>query len=282
MQGQQEADINGRVLLARWVERGLIRREQADRICAEEGWQPPQATSTTAAPASGRGSLIAEALGYLGGVLIVVAASLIASWYWADIPIWGRVALPVAAAMLLAGAGSVAYRHRSERSIRLRAVLWLGSVAAVAFALWVVGRDVLGLPENEKVALLAGLGAAAYAGVLWALSRTVLQQVALFAALGTAAGAAAGLLPQGDGAPSGLAIWGMGTMWLSLGWGNWLSPRRAALALGAVGSLVGTMMTLSGGDWGYVFALIVVAALLALAVLLGDLLVLAIAAIGAL
>jgi hypothetical protein len=282
MRGQEEVDIKGRLLLNRWVERGLIQREEADRICLEEGWQPLPATSTTEVLAGGRSSLIVEALGYLGGILIVVAAALIASWYWADIPIWARVALPLAAAALLAGAGGVAYRHRSERSIRLRAVLWLGSAAAMAFALWVVGRDVLGLPDDEKLALVAGLGTAAYAGVLWALSRTVLQQIALFAALAAAAGAAAGLLPQGEDAPSGLAICGVSTAWLALGWGDWLSPRRGAFGLGAVGSLVGAMMTLSAGDWGYVFALSIVAALLALGVLLGNLLVLAIAAIGAL
>lgn len=55
-----------------------------------------------------------------------------------------------------------------------------------------------------------------------------------------------------------------------------------ALALGAVGMLVGAMTIQSAGDWGYVFALITVAALVAVAVLVGDLLMLGIAAIGAL
>jgi hypothetical protein len=53
-------------------------------------------------------------LGYLGGVLIVVAASLIANWYWADIPIWDSIALRLFAAPLLAAAGWLAYRRPSE------------------------------------------------------------------------------------------------------------------------------------------------------------------------
>ena len=62
-----------------------------------------------AAPVTGgsRGSLIAEALGYLGGVLIVVAASLITFQYWSDIPTAGRLALPASAAALLLAAGWV-------------------------------------------------------------------------------------------------------------------------------------------------------------------------------
>jgi hypothetical protein len=282
MRVHEEAKLSGREILDDWVKRGLIHPEQADRIHLEEGWEPRGQTDTAPVHAAGPASLIVEALGYLGGVLIVVAASLIASWYWADIPTWGRVALSLAAAALLGGAGWLAYRHPTERTRRLHAVLWLGSAAGVAFALGVIGRDVFGLPDDEKLALFAGLGTAVYAGLLWALSQSFLQQLALFAALAAAAASAAGLLPEGVDAPSGLAIWGLGTMWLALAWGNMLCPRRASLALGAVGTLVGAMMTLSAGDWGYVFALVSVAALVALAVLLGDLILLGIAAIGAL
>ncbi|HEX3199228.1 MAG TPA: DUF2157 domain-containing protein [Propionibacteriaceae bacterium] len=116
MRGYQEVGIDSRELLDRWVERGLIRQEQADRIRSEEDWEAPPATSTAAAQAGRRGSLIVEALGYLGGILIVVAAVLIANWYWAGIPTSGRVALPAGAAALLAGAGWLAYRHRSVRT----------------------------------------------------------------------------------------------------------------------------------------------------------------------
>jgi hypothetical protein len=86
MRVHQEGQVDGRQLLDRWVERGLIRREQVDHIRVEEGWEPAQPTSVAVAAAGPHGSLIVEALGYLGGVLIVVAASLIANWYWAPHP----------------------------------------------------------------------------------------------------------------------------------------------------------------------------------------------------
>jgi hypothetical protein len=86
MRVHQEGQVDGRQLLDRWVERGLIRREQADHIRVEEGWEPAQPTSVAVAAAGPHGSLIVEALVYLGGVPIVVAASLIANWYWAPHP----------------------------------------------------------------------------------------------------------------------------------------------------------------------------------------------------
>ena len=60
-----------------------------------ERWGPGQPTSVAVAAACPHHSLIVGALGYLGGVLIVVAASLSANGNWADIPIWGRAALPL-------------------------------------------------------------------------------------------------------------------------------------------------------------------------------------------
>jgi hypothetical protein len=51
-------------------------------------------------------------------------------------------------------------------------VVWLGSAAAVAFALWLIGREVVGPPEDVKLSLFAGLGTAGYAGLLWVLSGT--------------------------------------------------------------------------------------------------------------
>ena len=161
-------------------------------------------------------------------------------------------------------------------------MLWLASTAAAAFALWVVGRYVLGWRVEEDIALLVGVGTALFAGVLWLLHRTFVQQVALFVALVITVTAAAIHLEGNQPAPSGLALWGLGIVWLALGWGGLLHPRRAVYGLGASAFLVGAMGTMPAGDWGYVFALISVAALVGLAVVLGDLFMLGIAALGAL
>jgi hypothetical protein len=46
----QEAEVDGRQLLDRWVERGLIQPEQAEHIRVEEGWGPAQPTSMCRLP----------------------------------------------------------------------------------------------------------------------------------------------------------------------------------------------------------------------------------------
>jgi hypothetical protein len=89
---------------------------------------------------------------------------------------------------------------------------------------------------------------------------------ALFAALATAAGAAAGL-------PSGRCTHWPGYLGtghdVAFAWMGQLVISAASNTCARSRWLAGrAMMTLSGGDWGYVFALIAVAALLALAVLL--------------
>jgi Predicted membrane protein (DUF2157) len=268
-------------LLDRWVARGLLSRDQAESIRAEEGWGAP-GSIPRAVPAGHRASLISEALGYLGGILIVVAASLIGTWYWSDIPTWARLGIPIMAAVALFGAGWAAARRPSALTARLRAVLWLGSVAAVAFAWWVVGHDLIGLTSEQDLGLLVGLGTAPFAAVLWVMAPTFLQQAAAFVALVAAAAAAAARLPEGDGAPGGVAVWGLGVVWLVLGWGRMLPPWRGAYALGAVGCLAGGLSTIEAGDWGYVFALVTVAALVGVAVLLRELIILGVAAVGAL
>ncbi|MCW2812039.1 MAG: putative rane protein, partial [Friedmanniella sp.] len=88
---------DGPALLRRWVAHGLITQQEADAIAASEGWGP----GPTAAAHPRRASVAAEALGYLGAVLVVVAASLLSARYWSQIPPAGRLALPAGAAVLL-------------------------------------------------------------------------------------------------------------------------------------------------------------------------------------
>jgi hypothetical protein len=79
----------------------------------------------------------------------------------------------------------------------------------------------------------------------------------------------------------GLAVWATGVIWFLLGWRGTVKPRRPVQALAAAAALVGALMTLPA-DAGMVLALCTVAATVVLAVVVRDLLLLAVGALGAL
>jgi hypothetical protein len=222
---------------------------------------------------------VIEALGYLGGVVILVAAGLLADRYWSDLSTSARLAVLAGAAAVLLAAG-IAVPHRlGAAGIRLHAVLWLLSTAATAALLTLVGNDVLHWPGDD-IALLTSAGTATLAGALWWRLRTVLQQLALFAALLATAGTATAQL-NATSTPSGVALWGTGAVWFLLGWGGLIAPRRAVFVLGALGMLIGAGFT-TPTDAGIGLALATVTMLVVTAVLFRDLVLLAVGAAGAL
>ena len=92
-------------LLTRWVADGLVSAEQADAIRAAERDVPVVAQPELAGPPAPGRSLLVEALGYLGGVVILVAAGLVTARFWNDLSEGGRVTLGALATVLLVGAG---------------------------------------------------------------------------------------------------------------------------------------------------------------------------------
>lgn len=258
--------------LKRWVDRGLISAEQAERILAEEQ-QPAER------PAA-RASLVAEALGYVGGVLILIGAVSIAGRYWSDIGVGGRLGLTFGAAGLLLVTGAVIPARRLIVAWRLRSVCWLLSAVLLASGLALLGEEVLAL-DGDTVALLAAGVTAAYATALWWRHRTVLQQAALLIALAGAAAAAAAHLPRSDDGVVGLAVWGVGAVWLLLGWGDVIIARRTAFVLGGAAAVAGALLTIEFG-WGAGLAVGSAIGLVAAGVWLRDLVLLAVGSVATL
>jgi len=274
------ADLSA--LLDHWVAEGFITREQAERIRTEPTGAIPRPTASPApAPAPPeRTSLVTEALGYLGGVLILVAGGLITARYWVQLPLGVRLGLVAAAAALLLGAGAAIPERLGPPGYRLRAVLWLLSAGAMGAFLALLAGDGLNWRE-EDVALLAAGGTAPYAGVLWWRHRSILQQVPVVVALSVTAATATAHLPGGEEMLPGLAIWGVAVVWFALGWGGFVAPRWAAYVIGGIGALIGAGATMTAG-WGPALGIATAAALVGVAVLFGDLVLLAVGAIGAL
>lgn len=256
--------------LQRWVAAGLIQPAQAEAIRAAEAAQP----------ASSRSSLLAEALGYVGGVLVLVAAVTLTGRFWDELGTGGRLAVAAVAALVLFVAGVAAPAPHTGASGRLRAVVWLLSVAALAAAVGLFGHEVLALADDVMV-LLAAACAAVYAGLLWQRHDAVPQHVAFIAALVVTAGSAAALLPGPAGEPPWLAVWGAGFAWVLLGWGGVVAPRSAAYACGGAAVVIGSLVV-ADSAWGAILAVASAVVLVVGGVLDRDLVLLGVGAVATL
>jgi Predicted membrane protein (DUF2157) len=226
--------------VARWVEAGVIGREQGDAILALEG--------AGEAPSGGRRAVAVEVLGYLGGVLALVAGFVLGADTWSRLGPWGRQAVLAGVTAVLLGAG---WRLRGEEGRvlpRLASVLWLAAVAAFAGLLAVLlgGRSSNALDDPS---LPVAAGTLVLAGGLYLLERRVLQQVAVFVGLVATLVAAGREIGLPWAAVEGYGLIVLGAGWLELGRRGLVEPRRTSEALGAL-ALVAGPEALAGGGFG--------------------------------
>src|SRR5512139_2258377 len=133
-----------------WVAEGLITDEQGARLLA----RGPVAAPPAHRPAPT--SVVAEALGYLGGVVVLVGAILIGARVWHQIDTPGRLAVLGLAAALLVAAGAAVPTRLGPPGQRLRAVLWTASLGATAATFGVFAVEVLDFDGAEVGLVAAG------------------------------------------------------------------------------------------------------------------------------
>ena len=284
--------------LRRWVEGGLITPEQAGRSLAAEGVPATEvaapaaplaaATAADRAAAPGllgtapSGSLVTEALGYVGGVLILIAALVIGGLYFDDLGRAGRLAVTFAAAVaLLVGGFLVPTGPGRPAAGRLRSVLWVLTVVAVAAFFGLLADQTFEL-SGERVAFVSACGATAVGAELWRRHRWLPQQAAVLVGLAVALGSGtAAYLGDGGSDASGLALWGLGGVWLMLGWGRHLAPRHGTELLGGLTMTIGSEVTMEQ-DWGSVLAVATAVLLVLAGVRLRSLVLLAVGSLATL
>ncbi len=236
-----------------WLRDGLISPAQADTIRARE---------RELAGADDRTTLAAEAVGYLGAALALIAGGLVVSRYWDRIESWGQLLLELTVAGVTFLAGWWVRQRPGAAVARLVSLLWAGSVAATAAAVALVGRDLLDL-GGPATAVLTGVAVVVVGGALYTLRPRALQQLAILAGVLTAATGAI-LLPgsEPDAFYPGLLVAGLGIAWFLLGAGGWLTPRTTALVAGGLVAGIGLNIAPSGSHatLGLVLALVVTVA----------------------
>lgn len=249
-----------------WVHLGLITDEQSRAIRLHEGEPPERRVPLALAPPPEPGpSLVVEALGYLGGVVMLVGAGILAGMYWPDLSVPLRLVLIGATAVALVGAGFVVSERLGDAAGRLRSVLWALGVATTAGFLGVLSTDVLNRYDEQALVVVGG-GTAVVAGVLWWLRTTVLQQLALFVPLLVGTVGAALELTSTSSSWGGVAMLAVAVAWAGLSWAGRLEPRVTGVALGVLGAVLGAMTI--DGDVGIALALLTAVGAVVLA--LGD------------
>ena len=197
-------------LVSEWLAEGVITAEQAARMTPASDLRvdttldiPPKGSAVS--------SVVIEALGYLGGVIILAASMLISAQYWDELSTLGRLVLLGGASAVLLAAGAAAPGRLGEVGDRLRAVLWLASVAAGSGFLAVLAAETFDL-HGADVAVLIAAGTAAYAVGLWLAHDHVVQQLAMMVALAMTGASVIANLDISDDLP-GIGAWSVGLVW---------------------------------------------------------------------
>lgn len=293
--------------LRRWVGAGVLDAGQATRIAAFERENP----APTATPASDRAPLMStaiEALIYVGGAVILAAISVVMAGYWDRLGLAGQLAVPAAGTVILLAAGLLVPRRWADAGVRMRAALWITGTATF-FALVTIAVSRAGWEAAAEMITVAA-AVTVLAVALWLVHRAAPQHLAAFAAV-QMLGMAIWNLTVGfdrDGTVGvGAAMVLVGLAWMVLAWrralpgcGRWapatvfdrapgelaaddagraLRQRRWGLGLGAAGATLGAVIMAASwtAPW---LGLLPLALLLVAGVIVGDLLLLIIAAVG--
>jgi hypothetical protein len=251
---------------------GVIDADRADRIDAAE-------LPRMAASPQRRLSLAAEALGYAGAVMAIVAAGVTVRQVGTRIPPGALLAFTGVTAAALMAAGMVLRPAGEPALARLRSVLWLASTAAAASFVAVLTTRFLHL-HGTAVVLLAAAAWTVCALPLWRRNQSALQHLALFAGLATLA--ETGLERLDRGVPFwafGVVLWTISVLWGIAAHRGSVRPSAAGLFASAAGLLIGATMTM-GEAAGQALAVVTVAALLWLGVMLRRVLLIGIGAAG--
>ena len=225
-----------------WVDAGLITNEQARAIRQHDVDPRERRVVPVVVPSPETGPpLVIEALGYLGGLVMLTGAGTLAAIYWADLSTGLRLAVIGATAFALVVAGFAVPHGLGDAAGRLRSVLWAAGVAATAGFFGVFSTELLGR-HDEHALVVIGAGTAVVAGILWRLRATWLQQLSLFVPLMVAAVGTGMELTSTSSSWAGAATWAVAIVWVVCSWAGQLEPRVTGVSLGVLGAVLGTML----------------------------------------
>jgi hypothetical protein len=267
-------------LLARWTAAGLLTDDQAAALARYEteaqppaAVEPPRAVTGVAPEAkaprvSRRIPLVAEALGYLGGILAVTGLVLVVGRYWPDMATVVRLTISGAGVVGLLVAGWLVRPGGDPALERLRGFAWVASSACAALFAGVVAADMLDAEAPKTIAAAASAAVVAESGLLWRGRPLPFQQLSLFGAIAVLVGTA--VASAADVGPAGIAVWVTGGVLAVIGIRRMAPIPVIGDVVGGLAMAVGAMLTVAGwNEPALPFAVATAAALLAFALVPG-------------
>lgn len=240
-------------LLDRWTAGGLLSEAEAERIRDFERRAAASQPATPTRPAR-KVPAIAEALGYLGGVLGIAGVILLVSAYWSDWSAGVHVAVAAVVTVLLVGAGALVHEDVEPALMRLRWFLWTGATPAVGLLAYVISHDVIEWDRGSQHWILISLAATVLNGALWAGRSRPIQEAAFCASSSILIGTAIGDLT--DARWGGLGVWALGIVTVVVALRRPPILPVIPVAIGGASVVVGAYLTVSAWDGlGFLFVI---------------------------
>lgn len=182
-------------------------------------------------------SLLMEAIGYIGTILVLAGAFAFAQQHWNDIAEAGRFAILATATAVFLGIGGFVLSSTEPALRRLAAVTWAVSVAAFAGSAGMV--NVMLDTSGKTPFLSTATSTAAYAVILWMLHRDGLQQAVAFGASCVSLASIVNyMITDASGWMIVLPLWAFGVTWAAAGWWRRVTPWFVAFPLGLLVALI--------------------------------------------
>ncbi len=264
--------------LRTWVDAGLIDDDEASAITTFEESRVPERPS--------RVPMAAEAVGYIGGGLLVAAIFLLFGNRWESMATPARIAVLTAATALAALSGWWTGRNEEPALQRLGSVLWILAVAATAGLAAEIWIDAIhdGEAPDRGSALFIGSITLVAAIAAWTRRHEPLQHAAMFvAAIVTTIGVTEMTVAERRFGVThvAVALLVLGGAWLASGLRGWLPPALLAELAGSGTALIAAQMMREDHDEIALWLGIGVAVvLLVLGVIRSDVLVLLVGTLG--
>jgi hypothetical protein len=199
--------------------------------------QPHPAGDSAEGLRTNRVSLLTEAVGYVGTILVLAGAGAAVGQHWEDIGSAGRLAILGTATLIFLGVGWLVRSSAEPAYRRLTSVTWAVSTAAFAGTVAVVNEV---YDTSDKTTFLTvATATTVYAAVLWLVHQRAIQQaVLLVGILVSTAAVVVRMVDEPDPWMIAVPLWAIGLAWAAAGWLRRLAPWFVAVPLGVFVGLI--------------------------------------------